>query len=216
MSVSSSTKRNLTTKDVLLWYPNIVGYLRILCMVASFYYAKTDWMISITFYVISFVGDVVDGFVARAFNQCSKFGGILDMVTDRVATCGLLVILSNLYQDYSFYFILLITLDISSHWFHVMSVTAHHKSEAALEHRSPILQWYYSIYPLFAYCCVGTETFYILLYVLHFWQHPIIEQVCFSVCLLACILKQAVNVVQLLSAADAIAEWELQTSPKDN
>lgn len=216
MSGFSSKRRRLTSTDVLLWYPNLVGYLRILAMLASFYYAKSDWLKSIIFYQLSFVGDVVDGFVARKFNQCSKFGGILDMITDRVATCGLLVILSNLYPDYSFHCILLIILDISSHWFHVMSVSAHHKSESALEHRSPILQWYYSIYPLFGYCCVGTELFYILLYVLHYWQHPMMEQVCFYACLPACIVKQAVNVVQLVSAADAIAEWETETSQKDD
>lgn len=57
------------------------------------------------------------------------------------------------------------------------SVSAHHKSKEALEHRNPLLQWYYSIYPLFGYCCVGTELFYILLYVLHHFPHPLISQV---------------------------------------
>lgn len=50
----------------------------------------------------------------------SRFGGVLDMVTDRVSTCGLLVILSRLYPDYLLVFTLLIVLDITSHWFHVM------------------------------------------------------------------------------------------------
>lgn len=42
------------------------------------------------------------------------------MVTDRVATCGLLAIVANLYPNESVYFIYLIILDISSHWFHVV------------------------------------------------------------------------------------------------
>lgn len=42
------------------------------------------------------------------------------MVTDRVSTCGLLVIVSHLYPVNKLYFILLIVLDITSHWFHVM------------------------------------------------------------------------------------------------
>lgn len=111
----------------------------------------------------------------------SKFGGVLDMVTDRVSTCGLLVVVSHLYPSYALYFILLIVLDITSHWFHVMSVSAHHKSKEALEHRNALLQWYYSIYPLFGYCCVGTELFYILLYVLHHHPHPLIHQVKFVI-----------------------------------
>lgn len=57
------------------------------------------------------------------------------------------------------------------------SVTAHHKSDESLAHRNPILRWYYSIYPLFGYCCVGTEMFYVLLYVLHFHQSALIHQV---------------------------------------
>jgi CDP-diacylglycerol--inositol 3-phosphatidyltransferase len=196
-----------TSLSVVLYYPNIIGYLRVVCMTLSFYYAlqKDAWQTTLVFYLLAFGGDVVDGYVARAFDQCSGFGGVLDMVTDRVSTCGFLAIVSHLYPAYTFAFVMLIVLDISSHWFHVISVTAHHKSKEALEHRNPILQWYYSIYPLFGYCCVGTEFFYILLYVLHHYPHKTIEQVCFYGCLPACVLKQVVNVIQLVSAADAIA-----------
>ena len=99
------------------------------------------------------------------------------MVTDRVSTCGLLVIVSHLYPKYMFHFAMLIVLDITSHWFHVMSVSAHHKSKEALEHRNALLQWYYSIYPLFGYCCVGTELFYVLLYVIHHFPNPMLSNV---------------------------------------
>jgi CDP-diacylglycerol--inositol 3-phosphatidyltransferase len=121
------------------------------------------------------------------------------MVTDRVSTCGLLVIVSHLYPKYMFFFAMLIVLDITSHWFHVMrsadslffssllffpfnmvfSVAAHHKSAEALEHRNALLQWYYSIYPLFGYCCVGTELFYVLLYVIHHFPNPTLRMVSF-------------------------------------
>eukprot|EP01033_Poteriospumella_lacustris_P018561 gene18561-13365_t len=197
--------KRVTPTNVLWYYPNIIGYLRFIFMVLSFVYAESDWKMSITFYCLAFVGDVVDGYVARAFKQCSKFGGVLDMVTDRVSTCGLLVVVSHLYPKYNLAFILLIVLDITSHWFHVQSVSAHHKSKEALEHRNALLQWYYSIYPLFGYCCVGTEAFYILLYVLHHFPNPIVHQICFFGCMPACILKQLVNVVQLTSAAEALA-----------
>ena len=111
------------------------------------------------------------------FPKGSKFGGVLDMVTDRVSSCGLLVIVSHLYPTYKLHFNLLIVLDITSHWFHVMSVSAHHKSKEALEHRNALLQWYYSVYPLFGYCCVGTEAFYILLYVIYHQPDPLMSQV---------------------------------------
>lgn len=42
------------------------------------------------------------------------------MITDRVSTCGFLVIVSHLYPDYTFPIVMLIVLDIASHWFHVL------------------------------------------------------------------------------------------------
>jgi len=63
-------KKALTTKDVLLFYPNLIGYLRFAFMLASFAFAHTNWKVSIGFYFAAFFGDVVDGYVARAFNQC--------------------------------------------------------------------------------------------------------------------------------------------------
>ncbi len=59
----------ITTTDVFLYYPNLIGYLRVAFMVASFVFAA-NWKLSVTFYLLAFVGDVVDGYVARAFNQC--------------------------------------------------------------------------------------------------------------------------------------------------
>lgn len=94
-------------------------YLRVIFMVLSFYFAKTNPEYTIMFYLLAFGGDVIDGYVARLFNQCSNYGGVLDMITDRVSTCGFLITLSNMYTEYSFAFTMLIVLDIASHWFHV-------------------------------------------------------------------------------------------------
>lgn len=199
------------TYKVLLFYPNLIGYLRIIFMTIAFYTAFSNWKATLFFYSMAFAGDAIDGYVARAFHQASVFGGILDMVTDRVSTCGFLTLLSHLYPEYAFTIIMLIVLDIASHWFHVMSVEGHHKAKESLQNRNVFLQWYYSIYPLFGYCCVGTEFFYILLYVLHFYSHPIIIQLCFYGCLPACILKQVVNVFQLWSAVYTIASNDATT-----
>mmetsp|Transcript_28332 Transcript_28332/g.27154 ORF Transcript_28332/g.27154 Transcript_28332/m.27154 type:complete len:212 (-) Transcript_28332:263-898(-) len=201
------TAKITTTLGVLLFIPNLIGYARLILVIFSFYYAFISYKVSIVCYTLAFVGDVVDGYAARALNQCSVFGGYLDMITDRVSTLGLLIILSNLYPRYIFEFIMLIILDISSHWIHVMSVTVNqsHKSTEALQHRNQILRWYYSIYPLFGYCCVGTECFYILLYINHHYHSGVLENICFYFCFPACILKQVVNVIQLSSATYAIA-----------
>ena len=122
-SKSEEKMAKVTAYDVIWYYPNIVGYLRVLSMILAFYFSNVNWQICTIFYLLAFAGDVVDGYIARLFNQSSKYGGILDMITDRVSTCGFLTILSSLYPSYSFYFIMLIVLDISSHWFHVMRYT---------------------------------------------------------------------------------------------
>lgn len=110
----------VTSTQVLFYYPNLIGYARIAFMILSFYFAFSNWKLTLFCYLMAFGGDVVDGYVARLFKQSSIYGGILDMVTDRVSTCGFLAIVSQLYPSYTFVFIMLIVLDIGSHWFHVM------------------------------------------------------------------------------------------------
>lgn len=60
----------ISSIDVLLYYPNLIGYLRVIFMLLSFVFSKSSWNLSVSFYLLAFVGDVVDGYVARAFNQC--------------------------------------------------------------------------------------------------------------------------------------------------
>jgi len=196
-----------TARDVLLFYPNIVGYVRVVFSLASFYYAPTDWRLSMAAYVLSFAGDLVDGKVARAFDQTSKFGGVLDMVTDRCTTAGLLFVLGVLYADHGFFFILLMVIDLSSHWIHVISVAneGHHKDKFVLENRNLLLRLYYGVYPFFGYLCVGTEFFYVFLYVLAAAPPvPFLFELTWFVCFPACVLKQLVNLAQLSSACNAI------------
>jgi phosphatidylglycerophosphate synthase len=50
-------------------------------------------------YLGSFIADLFDGMAARKFNQCSEFGGLLDMITDRCSTLGLFFVL---YGEYGY------------------------------------------------------------------------------------------------------------------
>ncbi|KAM7427250.1 hypothetical protein ABFA07_021576 [Porites harrisoni] len=72
-------------------------------------------------YLLSLLLDEFDGNAARYFNQCTRFGSMLDMLTDRCVTTALLVILGLFYPKYIFIFQMLICLDIASHWIHVQS-----------------------------------------------------------------------------------------------
>ncbi|CAM9810284.1 unnamed protein product [Heterosigma akashiwo] len=202
----------ITNVDVLLFYPNLIGYARVILTIASYCFATTRWQLAVTLYAIGFVGDIFDGWVARKMNQQSQFGAILDMVTDRAATAGLLAILASLYPDWTYAFVLLICLDLSSHWFQVNSAQRegrHHKQVAG---RNLILRAYYEVYLFFGFCCVGTETFYMCLYILKFWpEAPFLFFPCSlaqanaTLGLLCCSLKQFVNLCQLASACMTVA-----------
>ena len=96
--------KSTTANEVFLYIPNLIGYLRVACALLSFILMicfPERWVVAITLYVASFVGDLFDGIAARKFDQCSAFGGLLDMVTDRCATAGLLSALSKEYSDQS-------------------------------------------------------------------------------------------------------------------
>ena len=91
-----------TAGEVLVYIPNLIGYLRVALTLTSIVLMicyPGYWVIAIAFYMASFVGDLFDGMAARKFDQCSSFGGLIDMVTDRCSTAGLLCVLSREYSN---------------------------------------------------------------------------------------------------------------------
>lgn len=96
-------------------------------------------------YALSCLLDALDGYAARRFNQSTKFGAVLDMVTDRCTTACLLVFLSAAYTNYAVLFQCLISLDLASHYMHMYATlesgaTSHKKVG---KERSRILNLYY-------------------------------------------------------------------------
>ena len=63
------------------------GYFRVATAIAAMYYSLTNWQLTAVLYAVSQGLDAVDGIVARHFNQCTKFGQVLDMLTDRCVSC---------------------------------------------------------------------------------------------------------------------------------
>jgi CDP-diacylglycerol--inositol 3-phosphatidyltransferase len=70
-------------ENVFLFVPNIIGYIRVITAGASLYYMPIHPKICTVLYFVSCILDAVDGQAARALGQTSKFGAVLDMVTDR-------------------------------------------------------------------------------------------------------------------------------------
>lgn len=106
---------------VWLFVPNLIGYARVISGVAAFYYAFNPATFStfVYLYMISYALDAVDGVAARRLGQASKFGAVLDMVTDRVCTAGLLAVLAHFYvhdECNRTYYIWAMILDVGSHW----------------------------------------------------------------------------------------------------
>jgi CDP-diacylglycerol--inositol 3-phosphatidyltransferase len=108
---------------VFLFVPNLIGYARVVLAAASLFYMPEHPKICTLLYGVSCLLDAVDGQAARALGQASKFGAVLDMVTDRCTTACLLCFLASTdyYKSYALVFQFLMALDFASHYIHMYS-----------------------------------------------------------------------------------------------
>ncbi len=152
MAVKKATTFTSRHGNVALYIPNLIGYARILCALMAFGMSSTSVYMTLVLYFLSFACDELDGRVARLLGQQSTMGAVLDMVTDRVATCGLVTVLygktmeESVLRELSEYIsrlvgvdiekptyvrivvtvvlIGLMFLDVMSHWFHMYASVA--------------------------------------------------------------------------------------------
>ncbi|KAJ6596830.1 CDP-diacylglycerol-inositol 3-phosphatidyltransferase [Mycena vulgaris] len=163
------------SENVFLFVPNLIGYLRIILAAVSLHYMSYHPVRCTITYCVSCLLDAVDGQAARALGQTSKFGAVLDMVTDRCTTSCLLCYLSSAYPDYALCFQFLIALDFSSHYMHMYSslVTGSRSHKLVTGDVSKILWWYYNDpFTLFV-VCAGNELFFVSLYLMKWTVTPI-------------------------------------------
>lgn len=157
-----------------------------------------DYVTAVWCYMISALLDAFDGHAARHFNQSTRFGAMLDQLTDRCGTMCLLVTLSHFYPKYMFWFQLSMTIDIACHWLYLHTTTLQGiifkcktKWENMLQtdfslflgktsHKfvdmsgNPIMRLYYTSKPVLFTMCAVNECFYASLYLLHFTEGPLI------------------------------------------
>ncbi|CAJ1027407.1 CDP-alcohol phosphatidyltransferase, putative [Leishmania lindenbergi] len=200
---------------IFYFVPNIIGYFRIAASIAAYLVARDYPALCLLLYTVSFVLDAVDGKVARALDQCSHLGSILDMLTDRASTAGFLLVLDGLLQPmpyrYTCALAMLLFLDVGSHFCRMYaSVFA---SKVSHKDVSDSIFWllrvYYSKRHVMGVLCVGQEFAYIFLYA---WaSYASITELgsvfwcAFVVCAVPCFLKQVVNVQQLVDSLYHIA-----------
>ncbi|OAQ96656.1 hypothetical protein LLEC1_05480 [Akanthomyces lecanii] len=94
-SVTVASQDDDERENIFLFWPNLIGYSRIVLAIASLYYMPLHPRTCAFLYSISCLLDALDGYAARVFEQSTRFGAVLDMVTDRCTTSCLLVFLSK-------------------------------------------------------------------------------------------------------------------------
>nr|KAF6489023.1 CDP-diacylglycerol--inositol 3-phosphatidyltransferase [Molossus molossus] len=147
----------MPSENIFLFVPNLIGYARIVFAFISFYFMPCCPLTASSFYLLSGLLDAFDGHAARILNQGTRFGAMLDMLTDRCATMCLLVNLALLYPRATLLFQLSMSLDVASHWLHLhSSVVRGSESHKMIDlSGNPVLRIYYTSKRVLAPCpCV--------------------------------------------------------------
>lgn len=208
---------------VFFYVPNVIGYVRLVLIGLAFYVALDAPVLFFVLYSLSYgVLDWVDGLAARLLDQRSRFGAALDMVLDRSSTACLLAVLAIRYTQAAPLFFLLIALDISSHYMHMLAASGRpHKETSRAEHGA-LLHLYYSSTPFLFTLVTAHELTALALYAYSFlpgslvegvraslvapetwWQPPLALIVLAGLPL--ALFKTYVSVVQFVKGAQALA-----------
>ncbi|KAF9005576.1 phosphatidylinositol synthase [Cyathus striatus] len=209
------------SENVFLFVPNLIGYVRVILAGLSLHFMSYHPKYCTLAYGISCLLDAVDGHAARALGQTSKFGAVLDMVTDRCTTSCLLCYLASAYPDYALLFQFLIALDFSSHYMHMYSslVTGSRSHKLVTSDVSRILWLYYNDSRTLFFMCAGNELFFVALYLMKWIHTPIglpgilsdltYPQVMAAITAPVCLGKNIINVVQLWKASKILVGVDL-------
>lgn len=198
-------KAGVTKNEVFLFIPNLIGYVRVLTAILSFLTMKNHPIWTTVLYGISGFLDAFDGYAARKFNQGTRFGAVLDMVTDRCATSSLICYLCVVYPQFCIMWQLLVSLDLASHYMHMYAMlssgSALHKN---VDERSKLLSLYYNNRKVLFFVCLVNELFYMAFYLHYnqfFWMGTALVWISAPIWL----FKQVANVVQMKNAAIILA-----------
>ena len=159
-----------------------------------------------------------------------QFGAVLDMVTDRVATNALVIVLSHFFPRYLVAFMMLCCLDLGlfelgslmcflkifflfkgSHWFRMYSSLV----EGSSSHKNTkgdgfLLNLYYNNRIVLGGLCLLNELFYVALYALHFYPESKYVLGIIYVCAPFFVLKQYISAVQLIKSCMSIAQKDAE------
>lgn len=206
--------QRISKSDVYHFVPNYIGYARVATAVVSLFTMESHPKFTSLVYGISCLLDAFDGYAARKYNQSTKFGAVLDMVTDRCTTASLVCYLTVLYPKFCILWQLLISLDLASHYLHMYAqLTSGASSHKVIdESQNYFLKLYYSNKTVLFTVCAFNELFFMALYLSHFdffklpLIHATIPQVLSVLTFPVWFFKQVTNVIQLIGASNILAE----------
>lgn len=79
--------------------PNIITIFRLLLIpIFAWQFTLGNYSYSAVIYIVAWISDVMDGFIARKFNMVSNFGKFFDPLADKLMSLTALVLLS--YKDF--------------------------------------------------------------------------------------------------------------------
>lgn len=130
----------------MLTWCDLVGYARIVLAIASLYYMPLHPRTCSFLYSVSCLLDALDGYAARYFEQSTRFGAVLDMVTDRCTTACLLVFLSSAFPRWAIIFQGLISLDLASHYMHMYATLVVGGSDSSHKNIDKSQNWALNLY----------------------------------------------------------------------
>ena len=102
----------------LLKTSNLISILRILLVFPTAYYLSkinendSYRIIVILFFVGAYISDLLDGFIARKFNQITEFGKIIDPLADKVFVTMIVLELFWMDEIPTYYFWIIILRDV--------------------------------------------------------------------------------------------------------
>lgn len=206
--------------SIYFYIPNLIDYGRFISLFIALYYHDKDPVLFTIVYFISFGLDLFDGMAARHFNQFSRIGAALDMIADRLTTASLLIILGKLYPDFFVVFILLVLLDVGSHWLQVYSSlleiaeNKNIKNHKEIKEKFLILDIYYHNRFVLFNTCLFAEIFLLLTYLNHYyldWMNNDIYKYFYYFSFGIYGFKQVASVFQIFGASDRVVEMDLKS-----
>ena len=76
-------------------FVNALSIFRILSAFAVIFTIMLNWpWLTFVLFVLAAISDWFDGYLARKYNCCSKIGGVLDHIGDKLLVCNTLIMLT--------------------------------------------------------------------------------------------------------------------------